>query len=84
MVNVEFKLFADLMRYLPANARQQSVRVEMPEGSTIYQLMERFQVPREQAHLVVCNGLFVPPSQRDSYQLQDQDVIALWPPVAGG
>jgi molybdopterin converting factor small subunit len=84
VVNVEFKLFADLMRYLPANARQQSVRVEMPEGSTIYQLMERFQVPREQAHLVVCNGLFIPPSQRDSYQLQDQDVIALWPPVAGG
>ncbi|MEJ2393899.1 MAG: MoaD/ThiS family protein [Candidatus Thiodiazotropha sp.] len=84
MVNVEFKLFADLMRYLPANARQQSVHVEMPEGSTIYQLMERFQVPQEQAHLVVCNGLFVPPSQRDSYQLQDQDVIALWPPVAGG
>jgi sulfur carrier protein ThiS len=84
VVNVEFKLFADLMRYLPANARQQSIRVEMPEGSTIYQLMERFQVPREQAHLVVCNGLFIPPSQRDSYQLQDQDVIALWPPVAGG
>jgi sulfur-carrier protein len=84
VVNVELKLFADLMRYLPANARQQSIRVEMPEGSTIYHLMDCFQVPREQAHLVVCNGLFIPPSQRDCYQLQDQDVIALWPPVAGG
>ena len=84
MVNVEFKLYADLMRYLPANARQQSVRVEMAEGTTLYDLMDRFQVPREQAHLVICNGLFIPPSQRETYQLQDHDVVALWPPVAGG
>lgn len=84
MINVEFKLFADLMRYLPPSANQQSVMVEMPEGSSIYHLMDKYQVPREQAHLVICNGLFIPPSQRESYQLQDRDVIALWPPVAGG
>ncbi len=84
MINVEFKLYADLMRYLPPDARQQSVRVEVAEGSTIHDLMDRFKVPREQAHLVICNGLFMPPSQRDSYQLQERDVIALWPPVAGG
>ncbi|MGD8909917.1 MAG: MoaD/ThiS family protein [Chromatiales bacterium] len=84
MVSVDFKLYADLMRYLPPNAKQQSVSVEMPEGSTIYDLMERFQVPREQAHLVICNGFYIPPSQRGTYQLQERDIIALWPPVAGG
>jgi sulfur carrier protein ThiS len=84
VVSVEFKLYADLMRYLPAAAKQQSVRVEMPAGSSIYDLMERFQVPREEAHLVICNGLFIPPSQRATYLLQEHDVIALWPPVAGG
>jgi len=84
VVQIEFKLFADLMRYLPAAARQQSVQVEMVDGSTVYDLMDRFGVPREQAHLVVCNGLFIPPSQRDTYRLKDRDVIALWPPVAGG
>jgi sulfur carrier protein ThiS len=84
VVNIEFKLFADLMRYLPANARQQSVSVEMPEGATIGDLMDRFRVPKEQAHLVICNGLFIPPSERETYQLQDRDTIALWPPVAGG
>ncbi len=84
MVQIEFKLFADLMRYLPPEARQQSVRVEMADGATVHDLMDRFGVPREQAHLVVCNGLFIPPSQRDTYRLRDRDVIALWPPVAGG
>jgi len=84
MVAVEFKLFASLMMYLPPQARQQSVRLEMPEGSTVHDLMDRFRVPREQAHLVICNGLFLPPSQREVYRLQEGDVIALWPPVAGG
>jgi len=84
VVQIEFKLFADLMRYLPPEARQQSVRVEMADGATVHDLMDRFGVPREQAHLVVCNGLFIPPSQRDTYRLRDRDVIALWPPVAGG
>ena len=84
MIRVEFKLFADLMRYLPADARQQSVRVEMPEGATLDALMQRYQVPPAQAHLVICNGIFIPPSERERYCLQDGDVIALWPPVAGG
>jgi sulfur carrier protein ThiS len=77
-------MYADLMRFLPPDARQQCVHVEVADGSTIFDLMDRFQVPREQAHLVICNGLFIPPSQRETYQLQDRDVIALWPPVAGG
>jgi sulfur carrier protein ThiS len=84
VVNIEFKLYADLMRYLPATAKQQSVSVEMPEGASIYDLMDRFHVPRDQAHLVICNGRFVPPSQRAGYRLQNEDIIALWPPVAGG
>ncbi|MCG8487888.1 MAG: MoaD/ThiS family protein [Candidatus Thiodiazotropha sp.] len=84
MIQVEFKLFASLMSYLPAGAKDHAVMVEMADGSTVYDLMDKYQVPREQAHLVVCNGLFVPPSQRESHCLQDGDSIALWPPVAGG
>ncbi|MET0108378.1 MAG: sulfur carrier protein ThiS [Candidatus Thiodiazotropha sp.] len=83
-VNVEFKLYASLMAYLPSGAANHAVNVTLSEGATIFDLMERYQVPRAQAHLVVCNGLFVPPSQRETYRLKDGDVIALWPPVAGG
>ena len=84
VVQVEFKLFATLMEYLPAGARGHSVVVDLSEGTTIYELMDQFHVPREQAHLVVRNGVYVHFSERDTYQLQDGDVIALWPPVAGG
>ena len=84
VVRVELKLFATLMQYLPAGARGHSVVVDLPEGITIYELMDRFHVPREQAHLVVRNGVYVHFSERDTYKLQEGDVIALWPPVAGG
>ncbi|MEW8029043.1 MAG: MoaD/ThiS family protein [Candidatus Thiodiazotropha sp.] len=83
-MNVEFKLYASLMTYLPPGATDHSVSVKLSDGATLFDLMDRYQVPREQAHLVVCNGLFVPPSQRETYRLRDGDVIALWPPVAGG
>lgn len=83
-VTVEFKLYASLMEYLPPGALNHAVKVKLSEGATVFDVMDRYQVPREQAHLVVCNGVFMPPSQRQTYQLQDGDVIALWPPVAGG
>ncbi|MES9993688.1 MAG: sulfur carrier protein ThiS [Candidatus Thiodiazotropha sp.] len=72
------------MSYLPPGASDNAVSVSVTEGATIFDLMDHYKVPREQAHLVVCNGRFVPPSQRESYQLQEGDVVALWPPVAGG
>ena len=84
VIRVEFKLFASLMTFLPEDARDHAVFVDMPDGTTIYDLMDRYRVPKEQAHLVVCNGLFVPPSQRTTKVLSDGDTIALWPPVAGG
>ncbi len=84
VIRVEFKLFASLMSYLPAGAKDHAVMVEMPDSATVYDLMDKYRVPREQAHLVICNGLFVPPSQRENRCLQDGDSIALWPPVAGG
>jgi thiamine biosynthesis protein ThiS len=83
-VQVEFKLYAGLMAYLPPGAIDHAVSVKITEGTTLFDLMDRYHVPREQAHLVVCNGLFVPPSQRETYRLKDGDVVALWPPVAGG
>ena len=84
VVQIEFKLFANLTEYLPAGARGHSVLLDVPDGTTIYEVMDRFHVPHEEAHLIFRNGIFVPHSERDSYKLQEGDALALWPPVAGG
>jgi len=33
---------------------------------------------------VLLNGIFVPPSQRESTAIAEGDVVSVWPPVAGG
>ena len=83
-MRVQLELYASLMKHLPNNADKHRAQVEMPDGSTPFQLLDKFAVPREQAHLVLRNGVYLHHEQRDAACLQDGDVIAVWPPVAGG
>jgi molybdopterin synthase sulfur carrier subunit len=84
VVQLEFKLFAGLMTYLPPGTTGHSVSVEVPDGTTIHDVIDLFNVPRDKAHLVVCNGVIVHRTDRDQRQVCEGDVLALWPPVAGG
>lgn len=82
-LRITFKLFATLMDYLPPAAHKHSVELEVAEAVTPNQLIDRFQVPRAQVHLVLVNGVYVPEAERDK-PLQEGDALAVWPPVAGG
>lgn len=84
VVRIEFRLFASLVEYLPANAKKHSVFLDVPDDTTIYNIIDHFKVPREKAHLVILNGVYVHFADRDTYTLQEGDALALWPPVAGG
>lgn len=83
-MRVQLELYASLMKYLPAQAERHRVSVEAPADSTVQALLDRYRVPREQAHLVLRNGVFLHPEERDQTVLAEGDVIAAWPPVAGG
>jgi sulfur carrier protein ThiS len=83
-MRIQLKLFANLSEYLPPGARHNTAEVEVGEGTTPHQVMDLYRIPRDQAHLVVVNGVFVAPEQRDSPSLKEGDALALWPPVAGG
>jgi sulfur carrier protein ThiS len=83
-VHVQLELYASLMRHLPPGAERHRVRAEVPEGTTAHQLLAHYGVPWEQAHLVLRNGIFLHPGERDATRLEEGDVVAVWPPVAGG
>lgn len=82
-MKVQLKLFATLSTYLPPDAEKNAVNLDVEPGLTIHQLIDRYQVPREQVHLVLLNGHFIAESGRDA-ALSDGDALAIWPPVAGG
>ncbi len=83
-MRITLKLFASLSGHLPPSARRNEAEVEVPDGASVQELLDRFKLSREQAHLVTRNGVFVPCSLRGEERLEPGDALAVWPPVAGG
>jgi sulfur carrier protein ThiS len=84
-MNITFKLFASLGDYLPASVRPgNEMRLPVAEGATIAQVIEPFGLPPKLVHLVLVNGKYIEPAQRASHVLCPDDVLAIWPPIAGG
>jgi sulfur carrier protein ThiS len=79
------KLFASLARFLPPEAQRTSrIDLELEPGFTVQALIDRYRIPPEHCSLVLLNGVFVPPGERATRILVEGDVLAIWPPVAGG
>jgi molybdopterin synthase sulfur carrier subunit len=83
-MKVRIKLYAMLGDYLPSHAKKNEADVKFAEGTSISAMLSSLGVPLEQCHLVLVNGVFVPPSERDSQSVVEDDALAVWPPVAGG
>jgi sulfur carrier protein ThiS len=84
-VKIVFKLYASLGSYLPPEARRSNkMDLDLPAGTTVLQAILGRAVPPERCSLVLVNGVFVALSQRGQRELVDGDVLAIWPPVAGG
>jgi molybdopterin synthase sulfur carrier subunit len=83
-MKVRIKLYAMLGDYLPSHAKKNEADVEFAVGTSISAMLSSLGVPLEQCHLVLVNGVFVPPSERDSQSVVEGDALAVWPPVAGG
>jgi sulfur carrier protein ThiS len=88
-VQITFKAFATLRDYLPASGDPQArarneVALEVPEGTPVQEVIDRFHMPRPLVHLVLVNGYYIPPVERAGHVLHDGDALAIWPPIAGG
>lgn len=84
-MRVTLKLYATLTDHLPAHARRDNAtQLDLPEAATITAAIAPFALPPRLVHLVLVNGVFVPPEERAARALRDGDVLAIWPPIAGG
>ncbi len=84
-MKITFKLFASLTDYLPSHAKgANQVVIEVGPDDTIDRIVEPYGLPHKLVHLVLVNGVFIPPEQRAARTLAEGDVLAIWPPIAGG
>ena len=78
------KLYAGLKQFLPDDAQDNAMMIEIDNDATINSVLERFSVPAERAHLVLLNGVYINPEERDARNINDGDTLSIWPPVFGG
>jgi sulfur-carrier protein len=84
-MKITFKLFASLTDYLPIESRYTNVvALDVPPDATISQIIEPFGMPPKLVHLVLINGKYIAPENRLTQTLDEGDVLAIWPPIAGG
>lgn len=84
-MKITFKLFATLTDYLPPEARRSNqIELEVAAEASISQIIEPFGLPPKLVHLVLVNGKYIAPELRMSATLVEGDVLAIWPPIAGG
>ena len=77
-------MYASLAKYLPSDAERNIAKIEVESDMTVLELLAIYKVPVDSVHLVLVNGVYIEPEDRDRPLLKEGDVLALWPPVAGG
>jgi len=87
-LKIRVKFYANLGSYLPEGSTDDpngnEADLEFDDGTTIGDVFESLFVPTEVCHLVLVNGFFIAPSEREAQVLVEGDHLAVWPPVAGG
>ncbi len=72
---VEVRLFASFRE-----GRFKEKELEIPEGSSLSDLLAHLDIDRRDAKITIVNGSAV----SAEHKLTEKDVIAIFPPIAGG
>ena len=80
MMQVRVKLFANLCRYFSNALPGIPFEVEMPEGATLSDLVNRLKLPHEEVKVFFVNGR----ARLLDWTLELGDEVGIFPLVAGG
>ncbi len=78
-MQIKVQVYAILRQYIPGASRGPLV-MDVPEGTTVGQLIEQLPIPPELARVVFVNGI----RQESDWVLQEGDEVGIFPPIAGG
>lgn len=79
-MNVEVRLFATLASFLPPTGRGGAALVDVPDGSTVRDVIRHLGIPSELERVTLVNGHDAEPA----HPLRAGDVVTVFPPLAGG
>lgn len=77
---IHVKLIANYREQLPPEAINGVVELDVPDGTTVYQAISRFDIPLDDTSVIVLNGLTV----EMSTPLKAGDMVTAFSAIAGG
>lgn len=84
-MKVTVKLYATLTDYLPVEARRtNAMSLQFAPETTVADCIGNLNLPLRLCHLVLIDGVFIPPADRLRRVLHEGETLAIWPPIAGG
>ena len=72
---VEVRLFATFRQ-----GRFKEKQMEFPEGSSLADLLAHLQIAEKEARILLVNGIATSPD----HKLASNDLVSIFPPMAGG
>jgi len=78
-MKLEIRLFATLRDLLPKENKGKT-QVELPEGSTVDDLIKMLNIPEDLPLIIMLNGR----RETEDIKLKENDRIGIFPPVGGG
>ncbi len=79
-MKIEVALYATLSQYLPKGSQGHKAIIEYADGVTVGQVIDQLGIPKPYPTMVLVNGIYADPNTL----LKEGDLLALFPPLAGG
>ena len=77
LMKITLKLYAGLSQYLPENAVGNEAEIMIDPELDLQGVLDCYGIPSEQIFLVLVNGVYVPPDDREGYMLSELDALAV-------
>ena len=79
-MKIEVRLFANLAKLLPPGSQKKRTTITIRKGSTVNDILDRFNIPPKVTNIVMING----EHKGRETELQEGDVVSVFPPISGG
>jgi sulfur carrier protein ThiS len=83
-MKITLRLYATLNVYLPPESRNNETQLDLPEAATISEALGVLAVPMSLPHIFFVNGCHVLRPDLATRQLQDGDILGVFPAIGGG
>jgi molybdopterin synthase sulfur carrier subunit len=79
-MQISVRVFATLCRYIPGISAGTPVEIELPDGVTVADILEKLGIPAREVKIAFVNGRTRPPD----WMLKSGDEVGIFPPIGGG